>query len=298
MEFRVMEYFLAVAREQNITRAAEFLHITQPTLSRQLTDLERELGKTLMIRGKRKITLTEDGMLFRKRAEEIAGLMERTLEEMKHSDHTLSGDLYLGSGESLSIRNILHTAKEMQQDHPDVHFHITSGDSADLLDRLDKGLFDFCILFGSVDHTKYEYLTLPYRERWSVLMHQDMPLSKHKEIETSMLWDVPLIVSRQISTYPQYYRWLGKPASELTIAGSYNLINNAALMAEEQMGYVITLENIINTSGTALCFRPLLPERTLELSLVWKRYQPMNKIAEDFLKRIETANEQYLRLHP
>ncbi len=291
MEIRVLEYFLAVAREQNITRAAEQLHLTQPTLSRQLADLERELGKQLLIRGKRKVTLTEDGVLLRKRAEEIVGLVEHTVEEMRHTGDALAGDIYLGAGESEAIRRVLHVAKELQADYPDIHFHLTSGDSRDLAERLEKGLFDFCVLYGDIDRTAYEYLTLPYRERWGVLMQRDLPFAADATFPVERLREVPLIVSRQTLPDPLYATLLGIPAAELNVVGSYNLINNAVYMAQEQMGYVLTLEGLVNTAGTDLVFRPVEPAHTLELSLVWKRYQPMSKPAKEFLARMRAAVE-------
>ncbi len=287
MELRVLEYFLAVAREQNITRAAEYLHLTQPTLSRQIADLESELGKQLLIRGKRKITLTEDGILLRKRAEEIVGLVEHTVEEMKNTDQTVSGNIYIGSGESYSIRNILRIAKQMQNEYPNVHFHITSGDSADLTEHLDKGLFDFCILYGDIDRSKYEYIQLPFMECWGILMRKDSPFAHKEFIGFSDLSEMPLIVSRQMANYSKFLRLIGKSYDELNIVGTYNLINNAALMAEEDMGCVLTLENLVNTCGTELCFKKIIPEQGLDISLVWKRYQPLSKAAEVFAKMIE-----------
>ncbi len=286
MELRVLEYFLAVAREQNITKAAEFLHLTQPTLSRQLADLEKEFDKQLFIRGKRKITLTDDGILFRKRAEEIIRLAERTVSEIKNSDLSPTGNIYIGSGESMSIKNIIRTAKQLQVSYPDIYFHIVSGDSADLLEHLDKGLLDFCILFSDIDRTKYEYFQLPYRERWGLLMRTDSVLAQKETLTISDLKQVPLIVSRQIEKNFNFFKCKQEDISDMKIVGTYNLINNAVFMAEEEMGYVLTLENLVNTNGTPLCFRPLCPEQTLDMFLVWKRYQPLSKVAEFFLNLI------------
>ncbi len=286
MELRVLEYFLAVAREQSISAAANFLHLTQPTLSRQLRDLEQEFGKQLFIRGSRKVTLTEDGVFFRKKAEEIVTLAHRTEVEMKNAGQTIVGDIYIGAGETDAVRNIVRVAHELQKEYNGIHFHITSGDTADLTDRLDKGLFDFCLLLGEIDQSKYEYLSLPYTDTWGILMRKDSPLAEKETIKARDLWDKPLIMSRQILHVPQFMRWFEKPASELNIAATYNLAFNASIMAREHMGYVLTLDKLINTEGTDLSFRPLSPKQTVDMALVWKKYQPQSKAAEKFLETL------------
>ena len=161
MELRVLQYFLAVAREQNISAAAQSLHLTQPTLSRQLKELEEELGKQLMVRGNRKITLTEEGMLLRKRAEEILELVDRTEKEVMRSNDAVSGDIYIGTGETDGVRQLARTAKQLQEGCPGIRFHIVSGDAVDVCERLDKGLLDFGVLLGDIDKIKYRYLELP-----------------------------------------------------------------------------------------------------------------------------------------
>ncbi len=286
MELRVLEYFLTVAREQSISAAADFLHLTQPTLSRQLKDLEDEFGKQLFIRGNRKVTLTEDGMYFRKKAEEIVTLAHRTEAEMKNTDQAIVGDIYIGAGETEAVGNLVSAAHELQKEFSGIHFHITSGDTADLTDRLDKGLFDFCLLLGEIDQSKYEYLTLPYTDTWGALMRKDSPLAEKKAIEAQDLWDKPLIFSRQALNAPRFMRWLEKSASELNITATYNLAFNASIMAREHMGYVLTLDKLINTEGTDLCFRPLSPKQTVGMVLVWKKYQPQSKAAEMFIKKL------------
>ncbi len=286
MELRVLEYFLAVAREQSISAAADFLHLTQPTLSRQLKNLEEEFGKQLFVRGNRKVTLTEAGVYFRKKAEEIVTLARRTETEMKNTDQSLVGDIYIGAGETDAVRHIVSVAHELQKQYSGIHFHITSGDTADLTDRLDKGLFDFCLLLGEIDQSKYEYLSLPYVDTWGVLMRKDSPLAEKEAIKAQDLWDKPLILSRQILNVSQFMRWFEKSASELHIAATYNLAFNASIMAREHMGYVLTLDKLINTEGTDLCFRPLSPKQTIGMVLVWKKYQPQSKAAEKFLEAL------------
>lgn len=284
MELRVLEYFLAVAREQNISKAADYLHLTQPTLSRQLKDLENEFGKTLFIRGKRKVTLTEDGIYFRSRAEEIVSLARRTEIEMKNPNDVIAGDIYIGAGETDAIRHIASVVTNLQKEYNGIHFHIVSGDTADLTERLDKGLFDFCLLLGDVDQSKYEYLELPFRDRWGVLMRKDAPLANRETLTPKDLWDKPLIISRQIPSNAQFIKWLGKPLSELNIAATYNLVINASIMASEGMGYVLLLDKLINTEGRELVFVPFEPEYTLGMTLVWKKYQTQSKAAEKFME--------------
>ena len=289
MEIRVLEYFLAVAREQSISAAADFLHLTQPTLSRQLKDLEDEFGKQLFIRGNRKVTLTEDGLYFRKKAEEIVTLAHRTEAEMKNTDRNISGDIYIGTGESMSIRNIIRIAHKVQKEYDGIHFHFTSGDTVDLVDRLDKGLFDFCILYGDIDQSKYEYITLPYTESWGVIMPSSCELASKERIETKDLWDKPLIMSRQAIRNSTFLKWFGQKPEDLNIVNTYNLVYNGTLMADEGMGYLITLKNLVNTQGTHLCFKPIHPEHPLVLSIVWKKYYTQSKATEKFIESLNAA---------
>ena len=294
MELRVLQYFLAVAREQNISAAAQSLHLTQPTLSRQLKELEEELGKQLMVRGSRKIVLTEEGMLLRKRAEEILDLVGRTEKEIAQSDDTVSGDIYIGTGETDGMRQIARTAKQLQEHSPGIHFHIVSGDAVDVCERLDKGLLDFGVLLGDIDKIKYHYLELPMKDTWGILMRRDSPLAQQERILPQDLWDKPLILSRQVDNKSGLYRWLGREPEQLHTVATYNLIYNASLMVDEGMGYAFTLDKLVNTRGSNLCFRPLEPRMELGMCLVWKKYQVFSKAAELFLSRlrqqVETKN--------
>lgn len=287
MELRVLQYFLAVAREQNISAAAQSLHLTQPTLSRQLRELEEALGKQLMIRGNRKITLTEEGMLLRKRAEEILELADRTEKEIMQSADTVSGDIYIGTGETDGVRQIARTAHQLQQSYPGIHFHIVSGDAVDVCERLDKGLLDFGVLLGEMDKAKYHYLELPMKDTWGVLMRRDSPLAGQDAVSPRDLWDKPLILSRQVDNKSGLYRWLRKEPAELHTVATYNLIYNASLMVDEGMGYAFTLDKLVNTTGSDLCFRPLQPRLELGMYLVWKKSQIFSKAAELFLERLQ-----------
>ena len=287
MELRVLQYFLAVAREQNISAAAQSLHLTQPTLSRQLMELEKELGKQLMIRGSRKITLTEDGMRLRRRAEEILELVDRTEKEVMQSDDTVSGDIYIGTGETDGVRQIVRASNQLQGSHPGIRFHNVSGEDMDVCERLDKGLLDFGILLGDMDKTRYSCMELPMKDTWGVLMRRDSPLAQRETISPRDLWDKPLILSRQVDNKSGLYRWLRKEPSELHTVATYNLIYNASLMVDEGMGYAFTLDKLVNTAGSNLCFRPLKPKMELGMYLVWKKSQLFSRAAELFLEQLQ-----------
>lgn len=287
MELRVLQYFLAVAREQSISAAAQSLHLTQPTLSRQLKELEETLGKQLMIRGGRTITLTEEGLHLRKRAQEILDLVGRTEKEIMQSQETVSGDIYIGTGETDSVRQIARVARSLQERYPAVQFHIVSDDAADVCEQLDKGLLDFGMLLGDINKMKYHYLELPMRDTWGVLMRRDSPLAKKSSVTPEDLWDQPLILSRQVDNKGGLYRWLRREPSELHTVATYNLIFNASLMVDEGMGYAFALDKLINTTDKSLCFRPLEPRLELGMYLVWKKSQLFSKPAELFLHQLQ-----------
>ena len=286
MELRVLRYFLAVAREENISRAAAALHTSQPSLSRQLKDLEDELGKTLFIRGQRKITLTEDGMFLRKRAEEIVDLADRTVKELTLTEEFLAGDVYIGAGETEGMKLIAQTAGVLVQHFPDIHLHIVSGDRVDIVERLEKGLIDFAVLVGEPDsQKKYETLLLPQRDTWSVLMRKDHPLAQKSVVRPEDLYQEPLLISRQIKDGSPFLNWLGKSLDQLNVISTHNLIYNASLMVEEGLGLAVTLQGLINTGGdSCLCYRPLSPRLEVDLILAWKRYQTFSPAVAKFLE--------------
>lgn len=278
MELRVLNYFLAIAREESITGAANALHLSQPTLSRQIKDMEEELGATLLIRSNRKVELTEEGRILRKRAEEILELANRTEKEITMSTDTIAGDIYIGAGETEGIRPVIKAMAHMQEQYPNVHFHISSGDTQDVRENLDKGIIDFGILFGDTRDTKYDFLEMPYKETWGVLMHRDMPLAKKKIITDSDLADQPLIVSRAITSS------LFSNENAASIVGTYSLLFNASIMAEEKLGYVLCLDKIINTEGKNTVFRPLENNQPAPLYIYWKKYQIFPRATEKFLE--------------
>lgn len=286
MELRVLQYFLAVAREQSISGAAEFLHLSQPTLSRQIKDMEKELGKQLLIRGNRRITLTEEGMILCKRAEEIMELVKKTESEITLSDESIAGDIYIGAGESNSVGYIAKAANALRREYPLVHFHIESGDAQTVYEQLDKGLIDFGLLFGNIDLTKYNSILLPTKDTWGVLIPKDSELAKKDVITPNDLIKEPLIVSRQGITRGELQNWFKLPEEKLNVVATYNLLYNASLLVEEGVGYALCLDKIINTSNCNLCFKPLYPKLEVSMSIVWKKHQVFSKASNKFLDLI------------
>lgn len=291
MELRVLHYFLAVVREQSILKAAESLHLSQPTLSTQIRNMEEELGKQLFIRGtkgSRKITLTEEGMILKKRAEEILNLVEKTEKEITLSDNIIMGDIYIGTGETDAFRLLAKAAKELQNAYPGIHYHISSGNAEFVMEQLDKGLIDFGIIFGNVSSEKYNSLKMPAKDIWGVLMRCDSELAKKESISPEDLWDKPLIISHQKNQDVELSTWLKQDLSKLNIVATYNLLFNASLLVDEGLGYAIGLDKIINiTENSNLCFRPLTPKVEAELYIIWKKYQIFSKAAEKFMLKLK-----------
>ena len=292
MELRVLSYFLAVAKEENISKAAEFLHITQPTLSRQLSELEQELGVQLLNRGKRKTTLTGAGYLLRKRAEEITALTEKTKLEFQQPDEIISGDIYIGCAETSVMRQLAQTAKKLQTDYPHICYHLFSAKADDVTERLDKGLLDFGLLIEPSDIRKYHFLKLPDADTWGLLMRKDNPLSNQTEIAPQDLWNVPLLISQQALSTHELYHWLQKEQEELNIITTYNLIFNASLMVEAGLGCALCLEHLVYTgSDSPLCFRPLHPLLEAQVYLIWKKQQLFSKAALLFLEELQKVSK-------
>lgn len=291
MELRVLQYFLAVTREQSILKAAQSLHLSQPTLSRQLKEMEDELGKQLFIRSNRKITLTEEGMILRKRAQEILDLVQKTENEISLSNDILAGDIYIGGGESDGMRIMAKAAKQLQQDYPLVHFHIVSGDKELVIEQLDRGLIDFGVLFGDFDASKYETMSINYLDSFGVLMRKDDPLASLHVIDGKDLIHKPLIVSRQLlqNGVERLQSQLELNEKDINIVASYNLLYNGSLMVEEGLGYAICYDKIINTSGNSdLIFVPLKKQFTAHPTIVWKKYQVLSKACEKYLEILQT----------
>ena len=291
MELRVLKYFLVVAQEESFTRAAQKLHLSQPTLSRQLHDLEIEYGKQLFIRGARHVSLTQDGLLLRKRAEEILSLVAKTESELLSTDETITGDIRIGAGESRNFQLITQIAAELKAKYPAIRFHIITGDGSSNLYMLERGLIDFSFDYGKHDPAKYQELQLPARDRWGVLLRTDHALASKKFIGAEDLWPEPLIMSRQslndFTHAKELLDWLQKPLQELNIVGSYNLLFNASLMVEAGLGCALAFEDIINTQQSNLCFRPLEPAVYAQPNIFWKRNQFFSQASQKFLELLQ-----------
>ena len=291
MELRVLRYFLAGAREGNITAAANSLHMTQPTLSRQLRDLEEELGQKLLVRGNHRMTLTAEGMFLRKRAEEIVAMADKTEEEFRAMKGDLSGDIYIGGGETDAMNLIAAVCRELQEEHPGIRYHLFSGNAQDVTERLDKGLLDFGLLIQPTDIAKYDYLSLPAKDTWGVILRRDAPLAAKSRARAEDLADVPLIFSRQAleerAESNELARWFGAAWDDLNIVTTFNLCYNAAVMAKQGLGYVVSLDKLVDTSeDSPLCFLPLVPRLESGLDVVWKKYQVFSAAAEALLYRL------------
>jgi DNA-binding transcriptional LysR family regulator len=292
MELRVLRYFLTVAREGSMTAAADYLHVTQPTLSRQLKELEQELGKKLFIRSSHSIILTDEGMLLRKRAEEIIDMVGKLEAEFSSMEDTINGDIYIGGGETEAMKQIARVVKDLQFRYPNIRYHLYSGNEEDVTERLDKGLLDFGILIQPADLSKYNYINIPAKDVWGVVMRKDSPLAIQDAIQAVDLLNVPLICSRQAmkQTYSknEFADWFGEHFDKLNVVTTYNLAYNAAIMVEEGIGYAITLDKIVNTSSDSnLCFKPLEPRLESGLNLVWKKHQVFSGAADVFLRTLQ-----------
>lgn len=294
MEIRVLRYFLAIAREGSITNASNSLHITQPTLSRQIRELEEELGQTLFYRKSHNMVLTPEGMIFRKRAEEIIDMVDKTQEEFTAMGASISGDIYIGGGETEAVKLLGHAAKELSEEYPDIHYHLYSGNSTDVTEKLDRGLLDFGILIDPADISKYDYLPIPAKDVWGVIMPKDSPLAFKPCITKEDLLNLPLICSRQAMLEEQsnnaFTEWFGDDYKRLNVVATFNLVYNAALMVETGVGYAITIDKIANTSeDSPLCFKPLYPPLESGLNLIWKKYQIFSPAAAAFLEKLQNT---------
>ena len=291
MEIRVLRYFLSIAREGSITNAANFLHVTQPTLSRQIRDLEEELGQKLFTRSSHHMTLTAEGMILRKRAEEIVSMVDKTEAEFNSMENVVSGDIYIGGGETDAMKLVAQIACELRMNYPGIHYHLYSGNSEDVTERLDKGLLDFGILIQPADISKYDYINIPAKDTWGVAMRRDSPLAVKEVIRKEDLLNVPLICSRQVISGErrgnEFAEWFGEDFEKLDIVTTFNLVYNAAIMVEAGVGYAVTIDKIANTTGNSnLCFRPLEPRLDSGLDIIWKKYQVFSSAAELFLNKL------------
>lgn len=282
MEIRVLKYFLMTAREENITRAAALLHITQPTLSRQLMQLEEELGVKLFHRSKHRIILTDDGMLLKRRAEEIVSLADKTEREFSQKEENLVGELVIGSGELQSSQFLSMLLASFHKKHPQVYFEIYSGNSDNIKERIEKGIIDIGLLVEPVDITRYEFVRLPVKEKWGILVNEDSELAKKERITSKDLINIPLIMSKRETLQKELKNWFGIYSEQIEVAASGNLLYNMAVMAKNRIGIVITPKLECQYDG--LSFIPLYPELESTTVLVWKKNQAFSPVASAFIE--------------
>ena len=287
MEIRVLRYFLEAAREGNITKAAGRLHISQPTLSRQLKELEQELGKKLFIRSNYSIKLTDEGMLLRKRAEDILDMVDKTTDEFKSLDDINGGDIHIGCAESENIKYFSRIMKKIQEKYPRIRCHFYSSGTDAVNERIERGLLDFAIIVQEVDLSKYNYLKMPSSDTWGLIMRKDSPLAQKPFIQPEDLLDHPLICSRQSMT-EEMQKWLGEMLDKLNIIATYDLLFNASVMVREGLGYALGFDNIIYTGQESpLCFRPLNPALQSPMYIIWKKYQVFTPVASVLLEEMK-----------
>ncbi|MDO5765424.1 MAG: LysR family transcriptional regulator [Elusimicrobiales bacterium] len=287
MELRLLKYFVHAAREGNITRAAARLHVTQPTMSKQLKDLERELGQKLFIRSNYNIKLTEAGELLRKRAEDILELAQKTKEELRSADEAEHGDIYVGCAESDAMKHFAKAVRALQKKHPRITCHLHSGNEQDTAERLDKGLLDFAVITSSVNTAKYDFLELPFRDKWGLVLRKDHPFAQKKTVRLNDLFGLPLICSRQWLEQDSA-RWLGEDAKKLTVTATYNLAYNAAILARENIGCALTYDKLVNTGpDSPLCFLPLAGVPSPNMFVVWRKNQLFSRPARLLLDELK-----------
>ena len=287
MELRELRYFLAIAQSGSISGAAEKLYMTQPSLSRQMQNLEREVGGALFERGSRRIKLTERGKLLKKRAEEMLELYEKTIADVSTPEHDISGEVRIGGGETPAMKSVIRAALNIERAHPKVKFKFFSGDAVSVLEKLDKGLIDFGVIIDAENTDGYNALRLPLSDAWGALTKSDCKLAAKPFITPADLEGLPLICSDQSFAKGLIARWLGKDADEIAIAATYNLLFVASQLVEEGAGVALCLDGIINTEGSGLTFRRLEPQILTHIDVMWKKYALFSKPAELFLAELK-----------
>lgn len=281
MELRVLHYFLAIAREENFTRAAEQLHVTQPTLSRQIADLEQELGVKLFIRSNHHIVLTEDGMILKRRAQEILSLADKTKRDFLRGDENLEGVISIGSGEFLSTRILTDCIAQFRKKHPLVQFEIYSGNAGNIRDRIERGLLDVGLMTEPIDIRKYAFITMPVKEQWGALVREDSPLAGKEFLRPQDLLNIPLISAVGEFLESNVAKWLGEYAAQVHIIAKGNLLYNEAMLAQSNIGAVICIRLSCRYDG--LQFIPFSPALTNDTALAWKKEQIFSAATKAFL---------------
>lgn len=294
MEIRVLRYFLEIAREGNMTRAAERLHVSQPSLSKQMKELETELGKKLFIRSSYSVRLTEEGMLLRKRAEDLLAIADKITSEFQSMDDVTGGNIFIGCAESYLIKYLARAVARLNRRCPSVHYHITSGGTAQVTEKLDRGLFDMAFIVEPPDLSKYNYMEVPETDTWGALMRADCPLAKKDSVTIDDLLPYPIFCSEQ-SAKADLPRWCGEKAEQLNIMATFNLSNNGAVFVREGLGVCLTFNRLIEaTASSGLCFRPITPALYNKMYVIWKKYQvftPVSQLLLDELKNIIAEGE-------
>lgn len=289
MDIRVLRYFLTVVREENITRAAEVLHITQPTLSRQLAQLEESLGVLLFHRGTRKITLTNEGLLLRRRAEEILELLDKTEKELAFQEETVEGCISLGCGELAAVRILPELFRSFTKKYPRVTYDLFTATADQVKERMESGLIDIGLLLEPIDIDKYDYIRLETREQWGVLMRPDDPLAQRTFVTPKDLAKLPIIMTRRSRVQNEISNWFGEYFKDLHILFKSNLPTNGAVMVQEGLGYAMVIRGLGDSlwDKEKICFRPLYPELSATTVLAWKRQQPFSRAAEKFIEHMK-----------
>ncbi len=293
MELRTLRYFLTTANEGNISRAAYILHVTQPTLSRQLMELERELGAVLMVRGKKGVTLTDDGVFFRQRAEEIVELADRAEKAFAERDNAVSGIITIGATEAVGSRLLAKIMKRFSEKYPLVQFHLYNEMADNIKDKMDKGLIDIGLLLEPVDTTKYEFIRLSQKETWGVLMKDTHPLAQREVISVEEISAYPLILPLRENVRTEILNWIGKEERELQIPLYYTLLSNAVLMVDAGMGCAFCLDGALAIhSSPSLRFVPIVPEHTTRSVLLWKKNQLFTPVTSLFIQEINMLKNE------
>ena len=284
MELHTLRYFLEIAREENMTRASESLHVSQPSLSKEMKALEEELGKKLFIRRNGGLSLTDEGMLLRKRAEDIIEITDKTVAEFSSLDEINGGDIYIGCAESYLIKYLARAVKDFTEKYPMLRYHLSSGNTEQVAEKLDRGLLDLAFIVEPPDLSKYNYLEVQGADVWGVIMRRDSPLAEKETIRAEDLYGLPLICSRQAMRV-DIPRWCGENAERLNFSGTLNLCYNGTVFVREGLGYMLTFDKVADTSEeSGLCFRPLEPTLETKMYIIWKKYQVFSPIAELFVK--------------
>ena len=291
MEVRILRYFLAVAREENITKAAEILHITQPTLSRQLNQLEEEVGVRLFERGSRKIVLTNEGLLLRRRAEEIIALVDKTERELIIQEEVLEGTISIGCGELQAVQVLPELFRSFSEKYPQVNYDLFTANADQVKEQMEAGILDIGLLLEPINIDKYNFIRLPVKERWMVLMRPDDPLAQKEWVTAQDLERLPIIMARRSNVQNELANWFGSRFQNLHILFKSNFSTNAAIMVQDGLGYALIVEGVTGNlwDQNKICSRPLYPELLSTCVLAWKRQQPFSKATTKFLEHIKSV---------